>query len=194
MFSTNIKSITDPKKRKDRRSYHKYSFFRRAALLCYLQHGTHVIIWYNLTETGNWAAFSTHGRPIEATLIMFQTIDEMQRCGNVELNIDIDDQWETFYEEEKGYAQQLLDALSALRLSVYLAKCWKQLKRHTKLHSKSVHLLRLEAKTKVNIMTLLSYRILFEYMYSFYCALISFIFLCFLLFSLSQPPLTQQTW
>ena len=58
---------------------------------------------------------------------MFQTIDEMQRCGNVELNIDIDDQWETFYEEEKGYAQQLLDALSkalsALRLSVYLAKC-----------------------------------------------------------------------
>jgi hypothetical protein len=54
---------------------------------------------------------------------MFQTIDEIQRCGNVELNIDIDDQWETFYEEEKGYAQQLLDALSALRLSVYLAKC-----------------------------------------------------------------------
>ena len=92
-------------------------------MLCYLQHGTHVIIWYNLTETGNWAAFSTHGRPIEATLIMFQTIDEIQRCGNVELNIDIDDQWETFYEEEKGYAQQLLDALSALRLSVYLAKC-----------------------------------------------------------------------
>jgi hypothetical protein len=111
VFSTNIESISDRKKRNDRRSYHKYSLYRRAAL-CYLQHGTHVIIWY-LTETGNWAAFSTHGRPIEATLIMFQAIDEMQQCGNLELNIDIDDQWETFYEEQKGYAQ-LLDALSAL--------------------------------------------------------------------------------
>jgi hypothetical protein len=91
--------IDNPLHRKAARNRHKYSLFRRAAL-CQRQHGTHVIIYF-LPSTGNWAAFSTVGRPLEATEVVMETLTELTEVGKVEVNIDIDRQ-EQFYFDSDG--------------------------------------------------------------------------------------------
>jgi hypothetical protein len=68
-----------------------------------------------MPQTGNWSSFSTKGRCTEGIEIFFETLEELHETDNVELNIELDEQHEYYYDETLG-GSKMLDLATSLEL------------------------------------------------------------------------------